>query len=233
MKTLAFILLSCACFAADEPAKTERPKSTTEFPEEPTEGEIPGWGFRHNPKRTGKYEAEGDALKLTIASGADLNPQYNVNAPAALTEVEGDFVAEVTMAVLPTDHRSWVGGGFAVMGNTPLFIRFDRIHSKSDKATEFSELMQCMMLEPSGEMSHRNLSSVAYDRAKPSHFRIERRGDRLHCAFSNDGTDWKAIYPFNIRKWPAKVRIGPYGINISSAPKTLTFSGFKVTPKAK
>jgi hypothetical protein len=234
MKKLTLILLSCACFAADERAKTEEPKPITEFPEEATEGEIPGWGFRRNPKRAGKYEAEGDSLKLTVASGADLHPAYNMNGPSVLMEVEGDFIAEVTLDPLPSDHRGWVCGGLIVFAGDMQVARLNHGHLIIGNDTELREVLNWEQNGDDGKLRGINLGSIKIDFTKQRTFRIERRGARLHGAFSNDnGATWTNLYPQNIHRWPAKVKIGPFVANLSSKPKTLRFTAFKVTPKAK
>ena len=233
MKTITFILLSCACFAAEEPAKIEKPKPITEFPEEATEGEIPGWGFRFNAKRTGKYELDGDALKLTAASGSDINPGSSFNAPSSLVEVEGDFVAEIALDPLPTDHRGWVGGGLFLFSNDKQMARLNHAHHKPKTDEPHDEVLDWNHTSRDGKLQGINLSSNKYDLTKPRMFRIERRGNRLHGAFSNGGGNWTDIYPFNISHWPAKLKVGPFVLNATSSPKTLRFTGFKVTPKAK
>lgn len=233
MKTLTLILLSCACFAADESAKTEKPKPITEFPEEATEGEVPGWGFRHNPKRTGKYEVEGDALKLTVASDADMNPESNFKGPSVLVEVEGDFVAEVTLAPLPTDHSSWVGGGLLILGPQKQTARFNHAHNRSKREDDFNELLDWACTDDGGKMRSIKLSAIKFDATKQRIFRIERRGTKLHGALSADGVSWTELYPHNIHRWPSKLRVGAFALNMSSSPKTLRFTAFKVTPKAK
>ncbi len=234
MKTITLILLSCACFAADEPAKTEKPKPITEFPEEATEGELPGgWGNRFNAKRTGKYEIEGDALKLTAASASEINPGSSFNAPSALVEVDGNFVAEVALDSLPTDHSGWVGGGLFIFINDKQVARLNHAHHKPKKDEPYDEVLDWIHSDSAGKLQSINLSAIKYDVAKPRFFRIERRGNRLHGAFSNDGATWTELYPFNIRHWPAKLKVGPFVLNHSSSPKTLRFTAFKVTSKAQ
>jgi hypothetical protein len=233
MKILALLLLSASCFGADEPAKTEKPKPIKEFPEEATSGEIPGWGFRHNPKRTGKYEVEGDALKITVASDADMNPGTNFNGPSSIVEVDGDFVAELTVAPLPTDHSGFVGGGLVLLGPHNRVARLNHAHNKPNKDGDFNEVLDWAATEKSGMFKSVNLSGIKFDASKPRMFRIERRVELIHGAFSNDGTKWTALYPLKIKGWPSKLHIGPFGLNMSSSPKTLSFTAFKVTPKAK
>ncbi len=232
MKIITLILLSCACFAADEPAKIEKPKPITEFPEEATEGEVPGWGFRFNAKRTGRYEVEGDALKLTAASASDINPGSAFNAPSTLVDVDGDFVAEVALDPLPTDHSGWVGGGLFIYISDKQMARVNHAHHRPKKDEPHEEVLDWKHTDNSGKHQGINLSAIKIDVTKPHFFRIERRGTRLLGAFSNDGGTWTELYPLNIRHWPAKVKVGPFVLNASSTPKTLRFTAFKVTPKA-
>lgn len=234
MKTITFILLTCACFAADEPAKTEKAKPITEFPEEATEGEIPGWGFRRNSKRNGKFELDGDALKFTAAVETDMIPETSFNGPASLIEVEGDFTAEVTLDPLPTDHRGWVCGGLIVLAGDKQAARLNHGHIILGNETEYKEVLDWSLTGTDGKQRGIKLSSIKVDVTKQRTFRIERRGARLHGAFSNDnGATWTDLYPQNIHKWPAKLKAGPFVANLSSKPKTLRFTAFKVTPKAK
>lgn len=234
MKSITLILLSCACFAADEPAAPVKPKPITEFPEEATEGELSGgWGHRFNAKRTGKYEVEGAALKLTAASGSDINPGSSFNAPSSLVDVEGDFIAEITLDPLPTDHGGWVGGGLFVFANDKQVARLNHAHHKHKSDEPYEEVLDWIHSDKAGKLQSINLSSIKYDVTKPRLFRIERRGNRLHGAFSNDGTAWTELYPFNISHWPPKLKVGPFVLNASSSPKTLRFTAFKVTPKAQ
>ena len=239
MKTIAIslaisLLIACAAFAADEPSKPEKPKPITEFPEEATDGEIGGgWGIRRNPKRTGKFEQDGDALKITAASEADMSYESGYNSPSSGIEVEGDFIAEVAIDPLPTDHHNWVGGGLLLFSGNKFFVRLNHIHNRSDKEETFNEVLNWSFTSTGGKLLGINLSSVKFDTSKPRIFRMERRGNRLLGKLSNDGVSWKELYPINIHGWPKKLNVGPFAINLSSKPKTVRFTNFKVTKTDK
>ncbi len=68
--------------------------------------------------------------------------------------------------------------------------------------------------------------TLKWDPVKPLRLRLERHGQRLKAAFSQ-GT-WEEIYPLNIWRWPAKLRVGVVALNTASEPFAAHFSDYKL-----
>jgi regulation of enolase protein 1 (concanavalin A-like superfamily) len=65
---------------------------------------------------------------------------------------------------------------------------------------------------------------------RPAALRLERRGEKLRAAVSqDDGKSWHAFAEQDARL-PEKVKVGVAAINATTEPFTATFEKFEVTP---
>lgn len=172
-----------------------------------------------------------------------LGPDYEIrknvpihNAPMTLTEVDGDFLAQVEVTgeinpglKLPNERLArglaftFQSGGLLLYQDKNNFIRLERAGSiVTDRAT----------------MLHRLIVEVVRDgkwATKPIWLDIPegdtklvmiRRKGRLRFMFGPAGTD--AIYRFRdfAVKFPSKVKVGLTASNIAAQPFSVTFEGF-------
>jgi regulation of enolase protein 1 (concanavalin A-like superfamily) len=57
--------------------------------------------------------------------------------------------------------------------------------------------------------------------------RLERRGNQILGAVSNNGRDWAELKPIDTL-WPGKLKVGLVAINSNSEPLTVRFKDYKL-----
>jgi hypothetical protein len=235
MRRFATFLFVCllAAGATAAPAPLPRP-----WQPRPWLG-LGGWDA---PVGRGRFDHKGATLTITVAN------QEDHRGARLLRDVEGDFVVQVR--VRGAFHRDvgkhiQVQGAGIVLTDGKSFFRLEQ--------AAFGEAMRSPTDPPGGiflEVPFREEGSRGYQKQAhydgcpplemPVYLRLERQGDRLAAAFSEDGIRW-APRPIVLWSkdllgdswqvdWPRKVKVGLVAHNtfVRGVFKA-EFSGFKLT----
>ena len=198
-----------------------------------------GWGTPDDPERGATFTPDGkDLVAELLPKALDFHVNAKTNAPRVLAEVEGDFVMEVTVHPIPRPAGShytgsglpWCSAGLVAMIDENNYVRLDRGGMPHGKAATEHQLVFDFAEGGSMKEGHM-MRETAWEPEKPVRFRFECRGARLHAALSHDGEMWQPLYPKNIWRWPARIRVGVLALNTSTRPATMRFSDFKLTPR--
>ena len=132
-----------------------------------------------NPRDDCSYEfsTESSWLEIRAASGCDLYPENNFDAPCLLQGISGNFAIETKMASAEKDTPT--AGGLLVWKDKDNYIRFERgMHGKNEIGL-FGNI--------NGEWSYLGRGMLVSDII---YMRIERIGDILSTYCSSDGVNW-------------------------------------------
>jgi regulation of enolase protein 1 (concanavalin A-like superfamily) len=151
-----------------------------------------------------------------------------------LRQVDGDFVAEVTIPgeVAPRGARTahWLpyhGAGLLVWLDRDNYIRLERaaiVRGNSDYHYINLELTRNAMLESS--------SGVATPSGVIT-LRLERKGSRISASYRNEDQVWMGLpKPLGIRTWGNSLKVGVAAVNTATDTFAATLEGFRVGPDA-
>ncbi len=147
----------------------------------------------------------------------------------------GDFTVEVKVARVDKAEKGTVLPGLAsavafhagtlvVWQDNKNFVRFDR----TDMNNAGRAITSCYFHV--FQDNERTVESSQLVADKPTHLRLQRRGDQLTAAYSqDDGRTWRS-FPAQRVNLPAKVRVGVAILNSTSRPCSAQFEGLKLTP---
>jgi regulation of enolase protein 1 (concanavalin A-like superfamily) len=219
---------------ADEPAAL---KKTT----------VPGWGTCINPAGDCKFSAENGTLKITVPgfdNPHDLGPELgNTTAPRVVQPVAGDFVIQVkiTGEFEPGDESTqpgrtgYTGAGLVVFADENNFVRLERatLHGQGDESHPYTnfEIRVDGQIERFG-----TTGDLPTDKDKPTWLRLERKGNQMLGAMSQDGENWTYGEPKNLRAqaWSGNnIVAGVAAISTSRRMFTPTYSAFSLQQGAK
>jgi S1-C subfamily serine protease/regulation of enolase protein 1 (concanavalin A-like superfamily) len=157
------------------------------------------------------------------------------NAPRAMAEVEGDFLAYVRVngdidpGLDPTTdargHRlpfSFQGAGLLLYQDKDNFVRLERA-CMAEGASLVRELL-VEVVRGGTEFDYYYIALPGDPSAPLDLFLIRRKG-RVTCLFSHDGRSLLAFRDFSL-DYPAKIKIGLTASNLSRKPFTAKFSDF-------
>jgi|GEM_PF-3675111 len=180
------------------------------------------WGKFESPVNPAAAKLEGHTLSITVApEGGDFYLPHRVDAPRVLTEVEGDFTLEATIA--PTGKKEWHGADLLLLANSENFVRVGLGIGSGDKPRITRE-----RADGGRSVATPGLPGTL-DFTKPVHFRLQRQGRLLTTDYQQEGGEWITSYPLNIQNWPKKLQAGVVAINTSKEPFTAIFSDFLLT----
>jgi regulation of enolase protein 1 (concanavalin A-like superfamily) len=219
--TLSLIALACvAASAADADADPE----PNPF--------MSGWDKPVDPDKDCKFKREKGGLTIELpGTPHNLSAELGrMNAPRLLRTVEGDFVAEVrvggkfvpSVASTLRDRPPHLGAGLVLMADEKTYIRLDRAASRRDEVTTYAN----WELRRDGKWEMPGTAEVLL---KESHtyLRLERRGDRILGAVSEDGKTWTQMKPLEL-KLPAKLKLGVRAGTTSTDTFAPHFDRFKL-----
>ena len=193
---------------------------------EPTpEGMLFGqWGNVENPVGAGIFKVEGETLSIDVQPKveADYNMQSHMTAPRVLSEVEGDFTLEATIA--PTPLKKWQSADLLITGGPDFYLRMG-------VGNDGRVLFHNWYADSGWPASIHNLEARR-DMTKPLRLRLQRRGWMLTIAHRQEGGEWVEFYPVYLATWPAKIRAGVVALNTTDEPFTAVFTDFKLTQDA-
>lgn len=204
---------------------------STTLAQEKAERAIKGWGTVVDPDGDCQVaEEEGKVTILIPGTHHNLNPLpifNNISAPRVLTEIEGDFLAQVKVNpfVRPAANtssngrNSYVGGGLLVWQDGQNFIRLMRA-ARGDDNTLFLSLEMFQ----DGQMVASQYGTLEDE---PQYFRLERFDDEFSFSVSKNGRAWFRVPVANI-KLNKKLQVGVAAVNSTIKATSTQFEEFKL-----
>lgn len=190
------------------------------------------WGPLSGDPGDSQFRIEGSALIITIPGTLHfLSPDLGTkNAPKLLTEVRGDFTAQVSVIgrilpgtdPLPNFPFTYQGAGLLVWQDENNYIRLER---SSIYSAERRRLHQVLFeLVRDGKVVTDTLRDA---RESDLTLKIERRGSEFRCSYSPDGKTWLEVKRQNVT-FPAAVRVGVSAANASIKPFPARLEDFQL-----
>jgi regulation of enolase protein 1 (concanavalin A-like superfamily) len=200
-------------------------------------GTFPGWGTVVNPDGDCTFKTGTARLIISVPGGnhdLDSRPEYKINAPRVLQEIEGDFAIEVRVAGTITPDKdmeapgrniAFRAGALIVWLDDKNFLRLDRAGMVKDGKqlafAYFHDYKEGKLVREQGPPLKDEVMLL----------RIERKGTRF-IASAEQGTVVKKMPVVNW-KTPAKVQVGVAAINVSRQELHAVFEDLKITAAKK
>lgn len=228
-------------------AKPDPETSITEEEENLTRDHVEGWGKFVNPAGdcSFKNSTSSGVLKIIVPGSEnphDLSPELrSMTAPRVLQTVEGDFKVQVKVIgdfepgsdSTQAGRTGYNGAGLVIFADEKNFVRLERatLHRIGGSAQAYTnfEIRENGFLKQQGSTADFQTSDN-----KPTWLRLERRGNKMHGAMSQDGITWIQANPMPLDPefWNNdQVEIGVAAVSTSRQNFTPVFSGFSVEPK--
>jgi regulation of enolase protein 1 (concanavalin A-like superfamily) len=168
------------------------------------------------------FDRNGDKLTLIVPAQKVRN-----KGPRLLRNVEGDFVAQVriTSTFRPAGKGEYdvAAALWITDGSTSVFLARSATGGVNGLTTGFHVIVQDKEGKwPTWKMSEKNPVKEA------AVVRLERRGDRITAAFSDEG-DRPEVQALEL-KLPRKIKVGVQAGSGSTETFRATFDQFKLTP---
>jgi len=193
--------------------------------------ELPGgWGRGVDPEKAATFSASSGELIIDLKTVQTDLWESRVNAPRALTEVEGEFTATVRVDPVPAPAVSsrWNSAGLVVMIDERNLFRLDRGMWSGDKDRPDVRVVHDLLIQ--GYRDYRSENPwLKPDPAAPLWMRVERRGHQLLAAISTDAKTWTELKPQDISEWPQKLRVGVVAMSSAAQPFPARFFDFTLT----
>ncbi|MEJ7638454.1 MAG: trypsin-like peptidase domain-containing protein [Singulisphaera sp.] len=185
-----------------------------------------------DPAKDCKLSRDEKGLTITIPGRLHINsPELkSKNAPMALADIDGDFIAQVK---IPGDLRP----GSVPVRRSPFTFHGAGLLLWEDQ-NNFMRLERCAGTEGGGglTLAHRVLIETCKGGKPAGHgyidvpamelyLRIERRKGALTCFFGPDGKKWIALKPLAI-EFPEKLKVGISASNTSKKEFPARFEEF-------
>jgi regulation of enolase protein 1 (concanavalin A-like superfamily) len=197
------------------------------------------WGTIVDPDKDCKIQAEEDTLTITVPSTAhDLGVEHDLmNAPRVLRKVSGDFTAQVLVsgsvaAEGPgtlTDRLPFKGAGLLLLQDENNYIRLERASYLDPMGNSFH--YASFELRKNGKIDRFALPTDLPLADKDTYLRLERSGDKIDAAASEDGKKWRSLKAMTV-EFPRNLQIGVTAVNTSSKVFEIRFKDLKVTQKS-
>jgi regulation of enolase protein 1 (concanavalin A-like superfamily) len=183
----------------------------------PTPAERPwvtGWDKPVDPDKDCKFLRDKGTLTIEVpGKDHDLGIERNLmNSPRLLRDVESDFVAQVLVSGMfqpsqgstSNERIPFVGAGLLLMASEKTYIRLERAALVKGGQTKTYANWE---LREDGKWVLIGAEAVQPLEDKPTHLRLERKGDKLLASVSHDGKEWKELNPLEV-KLPGKLKVG-------------------------
>src|SRR5262245_24173007 len=202
LHTLALLALACTAFAADpEPDPEPNPFEK-------------GWDKPTDPDKDCKFQREKGGLTITVpGKDHDLAAERKVmNSPRLLRDVEGDFIAFVrvggdftpSLNATTNERVPFVGAGLVLMDGEKTYIRLERASLRQARVVKTYANWE---LRKDGAWELAGHAGVCPLKEKATYLRLQRKGDKILGAASEDGKSWTDLKPLEL-KLPAKLKLG-------------------------
>jgi regulation of enolase protein 1 (concanavalin A-like superfamily) len=195
------------------------------------------------PAKDCKVEKEGSSLTIEVPAGVRvLSPQLDVHtAPLMLTDVEGDFIAQVRVTgnMIPGTSppkfkgrdnlpNTYQGAGLVLLQDSRNYIRVERsVSAERGKPT----LRTRALIEI---VKGGRVISVLYPRIPDGdlYIRIQRTNGAVTCLFGPNGKFWLTHEKLAIAI-PPKIKVGLIASNMSKVPLNAQFEQFVLITEKK
>jgi regulation of enolase protein 1 (concanavalin A-like superfamily) len=182
-----------------------------------------------------QLQRSGSSLAISLPGKLHiLSPALEtLNAPRMLTDIEGDFVAEVYIpgemkpGMQSVNYKgvavpvAYQGAGLLVWNDPRNFLRLERSAAVQGRQLANQVLMEAFKNDqPVGQRY------IEVGR-EPVHLRIERRGDTIACSYSRDGKAWTEAKSFK-DLFPPMVQVGISAANTAKKPLQAQFENFRL-----
>jgi regulation of enolase protein 1 (concanavalin A-like superfamily) len=200
-------------------------------------GSFPGWGTAVNPDGDCTFKTGTARLIISVPGGnhdLDPRPEFKVNGPRVLQEIEGDFTVEVRVAGTMTPDKdmeapgrnvAFRAGALIVWLDDKNFLRLDRAGMVKDGKplafAYFHDYKDGKLVREQGPPLKDEVMLL----------RIERKGTRF-IASAEQGTVVKKMPVVNW-KTPAKLQVGVGAVNVSRQDLHAVFEDLKITTPKK
>ncbi len=207
--------------------KSERQSSSNSVPSRQTAA----WR-KVDPDGDCTFQNTGEKLIITVPGVYhDLGAERGcMNAPRLLLEVEGDFTAQVrvsgdfqpSMDATASGKVPVVGAGLVLMVDEKNYVRLERFGMYRDQ--QLKDLVSWEVRQNARWTFSRASQPLV---EKETYLRLERSGDRMFPAISEDSHNWNDLPSIRI-PLPRKVRLGVSAISTSSHPFAPIFDQFQL-----
>lgn len=159
------------------------------------------WGVARDVAKDCDFKVEAGQLSITVPGSIkphDLSIEIERNtAPCVLQAVKGDFVIQVRVdgEFQPGDESTqrgrtgYTGAGLVVFADEKNYVRIERatLHHSGGVARPYTNFE----IRVDGEVERvGNTADLPTDGEKPTWLRLERKGNELRGAMSQDGENW-------------------------------------------
>jgi S1-C subfamily serine protease len=208
--------------------------AATKAEPEPKGIELKGWGLAIDPDNDCKI-IPGEK-SITFQVPATLHDLYfaggPINAPRVMREVEGDFVVKVKVCgdfnpgSKSTNPKTipYMGGGILLWNDSNNNLRFERFSWVRGEKITTGAFMEAF------EGGRKGPNPIEQFPAGDCYLRLERKGNRIVGAISDNGTNWKELKAIDAL-WPAKIKVGLAAINTSNEAFSVKFEEFELKQK--
>ena|GEM_PF-1204331 len=202
--------------------------------DEPPPTSFPGLGDLIDPLRDSKITATSDTVTIKVASGPHVFDAMRglADAPRSMTEVEGDFVAQVRVLgnlkpgtkFIKGLNFAFQGAGILIWQDPENYVRFERTSMYNFKG----ERLYWVFLE-SVKPGRKPSETQRVVRDAPVTLKVERQGKTLTFSYSTDEKTWLKVNEL-ATTLPPKIMIGIAATNVAPRELTARFSNFEMTP---
>ncbi len=167
----------------------------------PDTRQNPHWGVARDVAKDCDFKVEAGKLSITVPGSVkphDLSIELEHNtAPCVLQAVKGDFVIQVRVdgEFQPGDESTqsgrtgYTGAGLVVFADEKNYVRIERatLHGSGGVARPYTNFE----IRVDGDLERiGNTADLPTDGEKPTWLRLERKGNELRGAMSQDGENW-------------------------------------------
>jgi regulation of enolase protein 1 (concanavalin A-like superfamily) len=196
--------------------------------------EINGWGQTIDPDKDCKFQAEKGGLTIVVpGKDHDLGIERGVmNAPRVLRPVEGDFIVQVKVSGKfepgdpVTDQRAaFNGAGLLILKDDRNYVRLERatFHRGGDPT-----IYTVFEVRKDGEIERfAQGDDFKLEADKDTYLRMERRGDKIFGAVSQEKDKWHYMAPRPV-ELPKELKVGVGTVNTSKTEFAPRFDEFKL-----
>jgi regulation of enolase protein 1 (concanavalin A-like superfamily) len=249
MKTKLVAFLLCAWLPTLSAQEKVAPEETEEKSRDPQDSgprklKLENWGVALDFAKDCDFKVDDGKLTITVPGGGrphDLSTELlSATAPRILQPASGDFSIQVKIEgqFEPGEESSqpgrtgYTGAGIVVFADAKNYVRLERatlqhVGEKSSAYTNFE-------IRVDGDLERIGMTNDApLDASKPTWLRLQRKGNRLFGAVSQDGVNWKEALPKDLlhASWKKETLVGLAAISTSAKTFKPTYSEFSLQSK--
>jgi serine/threonine protein kinase len=191
------------------------------------------WGTPIDPDGDCTITTDQGTLTIRIPGVAhDMSIEDGrINAPHVMQEIDGDFTVRVKVCgqlrpgngQTTNNHIPVHSGGLMVWADSRNYLRLDRAGMTRNGQQQSASFIE---LRAGGQKVGAKWSSAGED---DTYQKLVRRGNTITGSISTNGKDWTVLEKFTT-KFPPKVSIGVFAVNVAREPLTIRFEEFQIEP---